>query len=324
MTIKTLITASLLMTAIGMSAVKKTYAQDYKNQITLQEDNDMYINSDFDRYYTAGTILTFTHAMLKPDSSSKLAKKIMEYQFGQQIYNPKTAHVKNISQLDRPFTAYLFAGVSMNLLYKNEDALKLTAQLGTIGPNALGRQIQAGFHKLFGLYPAGPWETYQLNNEFGININADYRKLLYRTAGSWFDLAFNPEVRLGNTFTYANVGLPFRLGKFGRFYESAITNSRVSSSSSGASKYELYFFAEPEVSYVAYNATIQGGLFRSDKGPYTFGIRHFLYIQTLGVQFTSARWSLSYTAYIRGREVKSTAGIDPYGSVGITYRFTKI
>lgn len=292
----------------------------YKNQITVELDNDMYINPNHDRYYSDASILTFIHASPVPDSSSRLAKRLMSYHVGQEIYNPSDSHIKRPSQFDRPFTGYLFMDVGYNWLYKNEDVLKFTAQVGTIGPAALGKQTQVNFHKVFGLHPVGSWDKYQLNTEPGINLDLDYKKLLYRTPGSWFDVTFNPEAELGTTFANANLGAMFRIGRLGRLFESASTNSLVNSGSAKPG-HEFFLFTQPQVSYVAYNATIQGGLFRSDKGPYTFGIYHWLYIQQIGAQYTADRWSLAYIAYVRTREVKSTALGDQYGSVSLAYRF---
>jgi len=320
---RTFLVTVLFTSIFILSGSKLIYAQTYKDQFTLTDDNDQYINPNHDRYYTDGIILTLTHALKRPQSDTGLVKKIIEYQFGQQIYNPSTGHVWKPSLFDRPFTGYLFIGTSLNWLYANEGALKINAQLGTIGPDALGEQVQVGFHKLFKLYPVGPWKVYQLNNEVGLNLDLDYKKLLYRIPENWFDISADPEVRLGNTFTNANAAVLLRFGELGKLFESASTNSRVSSSANGTQKHEFYFFAEPQFSYVAYNATIEGGLFSNDKGP-TFGIYHYVFTQQLGLQFSSARWSASYTAFIRTREVKSTALGDQWASLNLAYRFGKI
>jgi lipid A 3-O-deacylase len=298
-------------------------AQEYKYQYATTIDNDQYINPNHDRYYTDGTLLSLTYAAKKPAPDRKLIKKVIEFQFGQQIYNSRTAHVYCSCVFDRPLTGYLFANGSFDWFYRNESALKLTIQLGTIGPNALGQQVQDAFHNLFDLYPAGPWPKYELNNAFGAELDLDYKKMLYKTSGDWFDIAADPEAMLGNTFTLVNAGMQLRLGNLGKLYESASTNSRVTNDRDNTLKHEFYFFAEPQLSYVAYNATIEGGLFIKDKGP-TFDIYHIVYVQQLGLQFASARWSASYTAFIKTREVKSTALGDQWGSIGIAYRFRKI
>lgn len=304
-------------------SITTLYAQEYKNQFSVQADNDQYINPYHDRYYTDGTIFTFTHAINCTDTGN-LVKKIVEYQLGQQLYNPSTAHIYKPSLFDRPFTGYLFGSVAFNWLYKDESALKFTAQLGTIGPNSLGEPIQTWFHHFFRLYPVGPWYKYGIQkSELGLNLNLDYKKLLYRNDGNWFDLSIDPDAQLGNTFTYVNAGMQLRLGNLGNFFDSEITNSHVSSTNKGTPKHEFYIFAEPQFSYVAYNATIEGGLFTHETGP-TFGIYHIVYIQQLGLEYSSSRWSASYTAFIKTREVKSTALGDQWASINIAYRFGKI
>jgi len=301
----------------------KIYAQDYRDQLSINVDNDQYINPNHDRYYTDGTIFTFTRALHRPDSTGKLQKKILDFQFGQQIYNSRTAHVYAPYIFDRPLTGYLFLNSSLDWLYKNESALTFTFEAGTIGPNSLGGQVQTAFHKLFKLYPVGPYSLYGLHNAFGVDLTLDYKKLLYRIPGNWFDISADPEGTLGNTFTNVGAGMLLRIGHLSRLFSSSSTNSRVTDDPTEHQTHEFYFFAEPQLTYVAYNATIEGGLFVNDKGP-TFGIYHIVYVQQLGLQFASARWNASYTAFIKTREVKSTALGDQWASISIAYRFGRI
>ena len=320
-----------LITIFSFISISSLYAQDYKNQFTLTSDNDQYVNPNHDRYYTDGILLNFTHALATPKHGD-IAKKVLEIEAGQRIYNSFTASARRIQPdpfvmtrygIDRPFTAYLYAGATLNLLYNNEDALKLNAQVGTIGPAALGEQAQDDFHKLFGLYEPRGW-PFQLKNAIGINLSAGYSKFLYRNDAQWFDVAAVPTGWLGTTFTGASAGMQFRFGKIDKLFQSTITNSRVSSNAGEQQTHEFYFFTTPQINYVAYDATIEGGLGLSDKGPVTFGIYHFVYQQQFGLEFASARWSAKYIAYIRSREVKSTALGDQWASISLAYRFGKI
>ena len=246
---------------LSFVSIEKLYAQDYRNQISGTLDNDQYLDPNHDRYYTEGALLSYTHALKKPKSSS-LAKKILEFEIGQRIYNSYTASARRIQpspfvfhsyDIDRPFTAYLYAGASMSWLYSDENALKLTGELGTIGPAALGEQVQVDFHNLFNLYKVRGW-PYQLNNAAGVNLKADYKMFLYRNDQKWFDMAFNPGGWLGTTFTGASAGMQFRFGQLGKLYQSDITNSRVSSDPSEHQTHEFYFFTTPQINYVAYDA----------------------------------------------------------------------
>lgn len=330
--VKTYTYRIFLIVIFSFISISKLFAQDHKNQFTLTSDNDQYINPNHDRYYTDGVVFNFTHALKHDTLRSSLAKKILEFEFGQRIYNSYTASARRLQpdpfvfrsySIDRPFTAYLFAGAALNFLYKNENALKLNAEIGTIGPVALGEQAQDGFHNFFGLYKPRGW-PYQLKNAPGLNLRGDYKMLLYRNGDNWFDVAFNPTVWLGNTFTGASAGMQFRFGHFGKFYGSTITNSRVSNDVGEQQTHEFYFFTTPQINYVAYDATIEGGLGLSDKGPVTFGIYHYVYQQQLGLEFASARWSANYIAYVRSREVKSTALGDQWASISLAYRLGKI
>jgi lipid A 3-O-deacylase len=330
---RTFLLSVLFASAFIFSGSNLVYAQNYKNQFTLITDNDMYINPNHDRYYSDGTYFNFTHAISDAGDNDNLVKKTIEFEFGQKIYTGLSGHIYSPYHIDRPFTGYLFANSSLNWLYKDEDALKFTAEIGTIGPAALGEEVQSGFHQLFGLYKVvvanneyhkiGGW-SHQLNTEPGLNLRLDYKHLLYRNDGSWFDVAVNPDAWLGSTFTGASAGVQLRVGDLNKFYQSVITNTRVSSNSTEQINHEFYFFTLPQINYVVYDATIEGGLFRNDKGPVTFGIYHFVYQQQFGLQFASARWSASTIAFIKSREVKSTALGDQWGSINIAYRFGKI
>jgi len=323
----------LLALIFIFTGIKPVYAQLYKNQFTVTDDNDQYINPYHDRYYTSGVAGTFTHAISRANiKDTNVVKKSLEIEAGQHIYTSYTADAKFIQpnpfvfvpyNQDRPFTAYLFAGASYNWLYANEDALKFNAEIGTIGPWALGRQVQQDFHSFFGLYPAGGWK-YQLRNAPGVNLRLDYRMYLYRNNKGWFDMEFNPDSWLGNTFTGASAGLQLRIGELNEFYQSAITNSRVTRNSGDHIGNEFYFFTVPQANYVAYDATIEGGLWLKYKGQVTFGIYHWVYQQQFGLQFASNKWSVNYIAYIRSREVKSSALGDQWASINIACRFGKI
>lgn len=330
---KPILRSFLFILIVNYLAPSHLYGQTYKSQIAIYDDNDQYINPNHDRYYTDGVGFTYSHILpITKDANSTLVKKIFEIEGGQKIYNSYTADAYTIQKdpfvfqpfrQDRPFTAYAYAGASLDWLYADEESLKATVDLGTIGPLALGKQIQQGTHNLLGLYPARGWK-YQLNNAPGINLRLDYKALLYRNSANWFDIAFNPTGWLGNTFTGASAGMQIRIGGMGKFYQSAITNSLISNSANGGDTHEFYFFTVPQINYVAYDATIEGGLWLKDKGPVTFGIYHVVYQQQFGLQYVTNRWSLNYTAFIRTREVKSSALGDQWASLNFAYRFGKI
>lgn len=309
-----------LIFSTGMHA----YGQTYRNEIGAMTDNDVYIAYMQDRYYTNGIFGYYRHALDQDKLKGRIEKKVMEFEAGQKIYNPFSANAGDVSLHDRPFTAYLYGGVAMNIYYQNEDILKISAQVGILGAGALGEQTQTIFHNVLGMYPVNGWE-YQLNNEAAINTEVAYTHLFYRTTNGRLDISGASGALIGNTFTGANAGIVIRLGNFNQFHQSSYANSRVVNKTGAKTKVknELFFFTKPQLNYAAYDATIEGGLFIKDKGPVTFGLKNLVYSQQLGVNFAAARWSSKFIVTLKSKELEGNAKAYHYGSIVLTYSYGK-
>src|ERR1700743_2740955 len=138
----------LLMVLMGSAAV----AQSYRDEFVFRTDNDSYLPNRSDRYYTSGTFLYFNHALTIKKDSSALANKILGFEVGQKIFNPQSGVIPYVFYDDRPFAGYLYGAVNLNLLYKDESNLKLSAAFGVVGPASLAQQSQDFIHNLFGQY----------------------------------------------------------------------------------------------------------------------------------------------------------------------------
>lgn len=286
-------------------------------------DNDFYIAFQQDRYYTTGTFGYFRHALKQDTSNQKIEKKILEIEGGQKIYNAFWSHAPDVTTHDRPFAGYLYAGAGLGWFYKSEAILKVSAQLGILGPSSLAEQIQTGFHKLINAYWAVEGWDYQVKDEVALNLELSYQHLFYRTNRKLFDFSGSSGVLLGNTFSGANAGVLIRFGKLNPFDDSSYANSRIKNKvgDDKKSKLEFFLFTKPQLNFAAYDATIQGGLFRSDKGPVTFGIKNWVYSQQIGLNFAANRFTGKYIVTLKTKEVESTASAYHYGSFAFSYRF---
>jgi lipid A 3-O-deacylase len=315
---KTLFRKAFVLLLLIILHFNTGYSQVYTDEIATASANDFYI-SNKDRYYTNGNQFYYRHAIKQKGIDSTLEKKIFELESGQKIYNPFFAKAPDAATHNRPFTAYLYLGTSFNWFYKNEKIVKISAQVGTIGPNALGKEIQTSYHKLLNLFTPQGWE-YQLKNEIGLNLAADYSRLLYRNPSKHLDITGLSSALLGNTFSGANVGMLLRLGQCNPLYQSVSFNSLIGNNNKPVAK-EYFIFLRPQINYVAYNATIQGGMFRSDKGPVTFGVKPFVFVPDVGASFSSARWSVNFIITLTSNEVQSTATGYSYATWSVFYRF---
>jgi hypothetical protein len=303
-------------------------AQIHTDEIGAETDNDSYLLQGSDRYYTDGYFMYFRHA-LKIRDTAKIQNKVLGFEFGQKIFNPQTGSitdeygVEHPEIIDRPFAAYLYIGSTLNFLYANESNLKLGVQVGIIGPNAYGEQVQTYVHKLLGFYKPAGWE-YQIDNNFVLNFSAAYNKLLVRSGS--FDISLTSYGNLGTGFDGAGIGPLFRLGNFNQLFNSVSTQSTVSRGTGKPllHKHELFFYYNPIINYVAYDATIQGGLFTS-KSPTSMEItadkEPFIFSNEIGVGFTSNRFVFNVAVVLHTIDDKEMVQSHQWGAITGLYRF---
>jgi len=319
----------LVFTIVLIFSSFQIFAQTHTNELGVETDNDSYLLRGSDRYYTDGIFIYFRHA-LSVDSSSKLQNKVLGFEAGQKIFNPQSGSISvtrggpaDPDYIDRPFAAYLYVGSTLNFLYSDESNLKLSAQVGMIGPNAYGKQVQTWVHKTLGFYPPTGWQ-YQIDNNFVVNLSAEYNRLLARTTG--VDVSLTSYGNLGNGFSGAGVGPLFRFGSFNQLFNSISTQSTAIRKSKTAPlhHHELFFYYKPQINYVAYDATIQGGLFTghnpnslevtSDKKP-------FVLSNQLGIDFTTDRFTFDIAAIYHTKDDDEMVRAHQWGTVTGFYRF---
>jgi hypothetical protein len=307
-------------------ASTRIYAQTHTTEFGIETDNDSYLLQGSDRYYTDGIFVYYNHA-LDVKGSPKLQNKVLGFEFGQKIFNPQSGSIADAngvdqpSLIDRPFAAYLYVGSTLNFLYKDESSLKLSAQLGVVGPNAYGKQVQDFVHDNFGFYHPSGWE-YQINNDYEVNLSAAYNKLLARN--SWIDVSATSYVNLGLGFTGAGVGPMVRLGSFNQLFNSVSTQSTVTQDKNPQllHKNEIFFYYKPVINYVAYDATIQGGLSDNHSGmEITKDKEPFIFSQEAGVGFTANRFVFNIAAIFHTLDDKEMVQTHQWGAVTGFYRF---
>jgi hypothetical protein len=325
----------LILFSFLLFTVSQSFSQTktYKNEVGFKSENDSFLGLGQDRYYTNGLFITFRTAsnaktlsdsayMKKlPYGSSRPLKKIWSFSIGQQLYNAQTGAVPDITYVDRPFAAYLFAQGSIQFFDTNENSGKFSAQIGTIGPSALGEEAQKLIHHTFGFYDLNGWQ-YQIKNEIGINLDLSVHQLLHRSENKKVDFSYLYNFNLGTTFTGLTAGILFRTGSLNPLYHSIATQSNVSTfKEAGVNEKEFYFFLKPSLQFVVYDATIRGGLFRDDKGPVTFKTNPLVFSQEIGAAYAKKRWTVDFSVIFKSKEEKAMLHSHQYGSFDLYYRF---
>jgi hypothetical protein len=295
-----------------------TFGQGKTKEIGFITDNDLYTSSKNDMYYTNG--LELFYRFLSKNENEKINKKITEFRVGQYIYNPRYINIEARNRNNRPFAGYLFAEAGRSFFYQSESVLKTDFQLGYMGPNAFGRQMQEAFHHTIGYKEVFGWEN-QVHNALGIQVHALYsKKLLKNEPNEFADLHFQTEANVGTIFTGVSAGFLTRLGfkKLLPIYDSNLHDASVSSRVQYNVR-EFYFYAIPSINYQFYDATIEGSMF-SNTSPVTFELIPWRFNAEFGLKYRHNSFNMSYSFIYHGKELEShDMNGSFYGSIRLGY-----
>ncbi len=298
-----------------------TKAQTHNQEFGFQTDNDGYLAQGSDKYYTNGIFFFYRKAL--DVKKNDLANKVLGFEIGQKMFNPQTGAIPDPIYIDRPFAGYLYMGSTLNLLYDNESNLKLGVQAGVIGPASLARQTQEFIHRTFGFYTPTGWQ-YQISNNAVLNLSVEYNRLIVRDQS--FDLTLNGYGNLGNGFSGAGIGPMFRLGKFNALFNSISTQSTAISARNpnAAKQHELFFYYKPLANYVAYDATVEGGLFTTtapNSQQVALTQNRFVFSNQIGGVYNANRLSFDFSVVFHTKDVKQMLVSHQWGSLAVMYHF---
>jgi lipid A 3-O-deacylase len=292
----------------------------FTREISLVTDNDNYLLQKRDGYYTNGFYFSFQHLNTKKKGED--AKLITRYEIGQMIFNPYKYSITDPELMDRPFAGYLFVKASRSRFFQTGANFQYGLSVGVLGSASGAEEVQRSYHKLIHIYEVRGW-GYQLKNEPGLNLQLQYSHPLtgLLKPRQAVDLHAIGKANAGNTFTNASAGLLLRIGLMENSTQSVAWNSRLHyDQPSYLHSLELFIFYQPEAMLQIYNATLQGGLFRNDKGPVTADIEPWLYQHRMGLMFARRRFSLALGVIHRTKEAKHMRRKENYGSILLNYR----
>lgn len=313
---------SFLLVALSFFICTTSFAQSFKNEFGFKTENDAYLATLHDRYYTNGLLIYFRSAINPTKLSAEIEKKTFEVSAGQKIFTPYSGQAPKKENQDRPFAGYLYAGGAYSIFYKDEAVLKTSAEIGTVGPNSLAEKAQVFLHKTVGFYPPAGWD-YQIKDEVTLNLSANYSKLLYRLDDNTIDFSWQGYANLGTTFSGAGASFLIRAGRLNQLFNSAYHNAVIGEAKTKKlNKSELFFYIKPQLNFVAYDATIQGSMFNNDS-PVTFGVKPLVFEQQFGINYSSNRFTVDFNIIFKTKEVKSIAEPQNYGGLSLYYRFIR-
>jgi hypothetical protein len=270
----------LLFITAGLLTIKSSHGQNPRNNnkdsvtrmLRLFEDDD-YINfwgKGTDNAYTNGSRIDYFY---QPDHRPHgiLGKYGLTAAFGStDIYSWGLHEIMytpdNITKADWQPNDYQYAGaiVASHSRYSFNPEKKYSVQtelvFGLIGPSAMGKEIQSGFHRLIHYTQPMGW-GHQFRNDALVNINLTAEKQLL-AAGRWLTLVGGARAYAGTMQNGAALYSTLLIGKmepwFNGFFSHFMSPGRERN---GRKNWQGYFIFKPELQYFAQNAILEGGLF---------------------------------------------------------------
>ena len=311
----------VFLVASFLSIAGNASSQSFKNEFGFKSENDSYLAQGSDRYYTNGLFISFRHAFDQSKLRADLEKKTYEVSIGQKIYNPISGYAPNPASQDRPFAGYLYAGGSLNWFKSNESVIKVSAEIGTVGPGSLASDGQELLHNTIGFYELAGWE-YQIKNEVSINLSAQYTRLIHRLSDNAADISFEGYANAGTTYSGVGAGILLRAGSINQLFNSSYLNAIISNNAKTKVLVprEAFFHVKPQLNFIAYDATVQGSMFKRNS-PVTFDTKPIVFAQQVGFNYSSQRFTIDFGVIFKTKEIESSARAHQWGAISMYYRF---
>ena len=268
-----------------------------------------------------------------------LRREVFSAQIGQSIYTPTNTMTNEILEGDRPYGGWAFAGASYeSLRLKHDSSFLLDVDIGCIGPCASAEKTQSWFHRYISDSPRPKGWGNQVQNEFGVALNLQYRPAVIRlwdhesfTDFRHADLAPTIRASMGNIFTNFGLGGMFRLGRMRSYFagqglklgDGLKDTMGLDIDGPSMSRYlteEWYFYVKMEGILVGYNALLEGGWFSGDD-PHTVRPNRFLLNGEAGLALIFKQFSLVYSSAFGSYEFKgdeATVIRHVFGSLRLT------
>ncbi len=284
-----MIGAALLVLAWALPLPAHAWAEDFmqrfielgRSTTVLDIDNDTWLLTGSDRFYTSGLRLSRSYRLRSEDGWETLGWRV-----GQQLYTASSIQRRpeQLAALDHPYAGWVYAGLFHQRETSDGSEIALGLDLGCLGPCAGGEWTQSTLHRWLHQPSPVAWST-QIGTEAGVVFRAGARGP-YWSLGKSIDLRPGIAVRVGNIFTDLSTEATLRAGAL-----------------HDASGHRRYGFLRLAARAVGHDATLQGGWLTGTEER-TVNPQRLTGEAELGLQWQSAQWALRVSVVRRANEIK--------------------
>jgi hypothetical protein len=338
----------LVVSAIGGAAAE---AEAPGPVFSIQEENDVFAGTD--RYYSQGLRLAWGwEDTRRPEWLGFFRSAINRFSpfdhdpansrfiigVGHSIFTPTDHLATALVSDDRPYAAWLYATAALQTRKNLDDgpgndsflATRIDVQdsfelqFGTLGPSALGKEIQNGFHDVIRSPEFNGWDN-QIRDEPGFLAFLERKwrlRVTHDESRLGFDLMPHAAFSLGNVRTSLQAGLAARLGF--NLPSDFVTNSARNSAHSALGlggeswlnfDWGIYGFVSLEGSAVARNIFLDGNTFDDS---HSVEKESFISDFSFGVGAHIDSLELRYSRVRRSEEFVGQDGSQHFGSLTLS------
>ncbi|MGH9363256.1 MAG: lipid A deacylase LpxR family protein [Thermoanaerobaculia bacterium] len=245
---------------------------------------------------------------------------------GENFYTPEDISAPQLIVTDRPYAGYFY--YSTLLLLRNDTERlpddweknqpvqnHFELQLGIVGPEAAGEQLQSWAHEVIDDEQPQGWAN-QLKLEPTLQFIYVWRR---KQGNTRLDFIPHWGLGLGTVMTYAAAGGTVRLGRNLSDFPEMVIMPTVSPPALNVARTEYYLFLGAEGRGVVHNIFLDGNVFGGDS--HSVDKESFVYDLKAGFAFRRKEWRLTYTFTRRSEEFSPNFDDDPhhdYGSISLT------
>lgn len=299
----------LLFSATIVSAQNNRYNQQFQ----IITENDCYTSLSNDGYYTNGLMLSLQWMPKKKDSLRNT--KFNSFEWGQLIYNAEDGHY-DFEKIDRPITGYLYNGFQQKIYTKKQNLLKWSLSAGVIGKPAMGEDLQNAIHKFWHLYRTPQWK-YQLEPAWGGTFSLTWSPQVgkYSSSGRF---AFKPVIggSVGNMLTHAMAGTALIFGRINPNSSTVFWGNHTGHSKKDR---EFFFYIYPAFYLKAYDATVQGNMFKPDPTLIPGKLNPYFFQGKAGFMYAGNRFAFGYSAVYENKQSLTQRYPQYYGSIQMNF-----
>jgi hypothetical protein len=326
-------TLAVWAAAVASPALAQTVTTTDQASIwSFQVENDAVstLKGTSDQYYTSGLRIGWTSGAdavpfiadvghdLWDEGTTRLSLDI-----SQSLFTPRNTQINPPNPQDRPYAGILIA--TAGLVHDNAFMRDLVSvSLGDIGPGALGREVQNGFHSIIGDTPNRGWD-HQLDDQpaFQLLGQRSWRVALTTVGPIEYDAVPSATLAGGDIRDYVQAGGVLR---FGQGLASDFGTPRIEPGLNGTDAYTnvrplaWYGFAGVDGQAVGYDVTLDGSTFRTHS-------LHVSRIWDVGEMVAGAAvmWHglrLTYTQTWQTQEFRGAkSGLFNFGSLAVSAKF---